>query len=126
MTFGDKFIADNSLAGNYGLPLFDNPLLKEFIHKESLAKVLGVSKKWIGLKQSEGLLRGYQLTKTVTLFYIPEVREAILAGLLAPVRRESHDNQKTKNQGWKSEIPGSNQNRRKPNLQDLRHHKASL
>ena len=62
---------------------FDNPLAKEFLTLEELARFFGYTKSWVMKQVADGKLTCHPVGKKVTLFYLDEVRRAILRNDLA-------------------------------------------
>jgi hypothetical protein len=63
--------------------IFDNPLAREFLTLEQVARFLGYSPAWIMQQVAEGRLVCHPVGKKRTLFYLDEIRSAILRNDLA-------------------------------------------
>lgn len=98
--------------------LFDNPLRKEFLTLPQVAKFFGYSEKWVRQQMAEGNLLFRSYGRDGVLFYVPDVRQAILDGSLAPIRKVQNDQSKKnkikKDVSSQSEVEGFS------SIQDLR------
>jgi len=81
--------------------LFDNPLRKEFLTFDQVVAFFGrYGSKWVRQQMACGNLPYRTYGRDGILFYVPEVRQAILDGRLAPMRRnKSHDQNEKKEKG---------------------------
>ncbi len=77
--------------------LFDNPLRKEFLTFQQMAAFFGrYGPKWVRQQMAGGNLPYRTYGRDGVLFYVPEVRQAILDGRLAPMRRNAKHDQSEK------------------------------
>lgn len=113
-------VTDTAKGDKEPIRFFDNPLNEDFLHLDTLAQFLRRSERWVMTRAVEGRLHAYPIAKGLYLFYVPEVRAAILAGLLAPNTQEIPNDKKTKKQGRENPVPSQRKSQRLPNLSDLR------
>ena len=70
-----------------GHRLFDNLLRKEFLTFEEMAEFFQrYGSRWVRQQMAAGNLPYRTYGRDGVLFYVPEVRQAILEGRLAPIR----------------------------------------
>ena len=112
-------VPDNSNSGQLNPSLFDNPLRKEFLTFDQMAEFFGLSKKWLRQQMAAGKLPYRSYGRSGVLFYVPDVRQAILDGSLAPTSKVQHDH-KTKNK-IRRQVSGPCEGEGFSSIQELRH-----
>lgn len=104
-------------------PLFDNPLRREFLPLEEVARFLGHAEAWVLHRVNEGILPCYQVGKTQRFFHVADIRDAILQNTLA-LQGGNHDQKDYKKRG-KDHLRGTDQEEWPDSLQELREQKRS-
>lgn len=104
------------------MPLFDNPLRREFLPLEEVADFLGHSTAWVLAKVNEGTLPCYQVGKTQRFFFVADIRAAILQNSLA--LQGGNDDQKKAKKERAVHLRGAGQEERPCSLQELRERKG--
>ena len=99
--------------------LFDNPLRREFLTFEQVVDFFGYSAKWVRQQMAEGNLPYHAYGRSKFLFYISDVRQAILSGKLAPIRKVQEYDRKQKNTD-RNKVSRSDQGTGGKTLEDLR------
>lgn len=87
-----KGLENSSRLGNFSERFFDNSLRQEFLTFPQVVDFFDkYGEKWVRQQMTVGNLPYHTYGRDGVLFYIPEVRQAILDGNLAPIRRKNHD-----------------------------------
>ena len=117
-----KSVEENNNLREKISQLFDNPLKWEFLTFEQVVDFFGYSKKWVRQQMAEGYLPYHCYGKSGFLFYIPELRQAILSDQLAPIRRKNKNDKRHQNKKW-NQISSESASERAKTLQDIRNEK---
>lgn len=115
---------NNSNSEQNHSSLFENPLRKEFLTFDQVTEFFGYSKQWVRQQMANGNLPYRTYGRDGVLFYIPEVRQAILDGSLAPIRRQVQNDKREKKKEWKN-IRSSRGGEGFSSIQDLRKFQTS-
>ncbi len=92
-----KRVASENDLSVHKRQLFDNPLKREFVTLDQLEELFGYKKKWFTQRMAEGSLPYNQIGNRKILFYVPDVRQAILENKLAPNTRKVQYDRNKKN-----------------------------
>lgn len=103
-------------------PLFDNPLRREFLPLEEVARFLGHSPAWVLHRVNEGVLPCYQVGRTQRFFHVDDIRDAIRQNSLA--LQGGQDDQKEAKKERALRLRGAGQEERSFSLQELRERKG--
>jgi hypothetical protein len=118
-----SFVEEKSAMDKSSYQLFDNPLRREFLTLEQVIDFFGYTKKWVKRQMAEGRMPYHCYGRSKFLFYIPDIRQAILSGRLAPERKVQDDyNSKDKK---RNQISRSSQSERGQTLEDIRNERRS-
>ena len=103
---------------------FDNPLRKEFLTFDQIVSFFSLyGERWIRRQMAEGHLPYRTYGRDGILFYVPEVRQAILDGSLAPIKKVQDDyNSTNKN---RQKVRSKSQSEGFASIQDLRRSEGS-
>ncbi len=104
-----------------GKQLFDNPLRREFLPLEEVARFFNHTETWVMHKVNEGVLPCYSIGRKLNLFHVADIRNAILQNALA-LQGGDYDPKGTKKK-QAVRLRGKGQEERPDSLQELRERK---
>ncbi len=119
-----KSVEENPTMYKSTIQLFDNPLKRDFVTLDQLKELFGYKKKWFTQRMADGSLPYRQVGRHLILFYVPEVRQAILDGRLAAHRKVIQDDNNRSNKK-RNKISSSSEGKGWKTLEDIRDEKRS-